>query len=158
MKAIRILLTAIAVVGLVALVVPSTAQATTPERALEVTGQTVGPAAISCPAADLCAYTLTYRTGTRCLATPGDSTLWPASCLNKAESIFNNGTPQFLDDVNLYWGSGTRYDTAYACIGQGNVWEDLPSHQEYFSCCPGRRGYREWVDRNVASHRWVQSC
>ena len=91
-----------------------------------------------------------------CGAWSWHSSYWPTGCRNQASSIWNNGYPATLDDVNLYWGS--NYTGAWACISQGDYWGDLTLGIERFSWGAGLPGYMEPVNNNVASHKWVTTC
>ena len=75
---------------------------------------------------------------------------------NRASSLRNNGYAGGYDKVNFYWGVG--YYGAWACLGVGDYWADLPLGREYFSWGSGLPGYRQSLNNNIASHKWVPQC
>ena len=48
------------------------------------------------------------------------------------------------------------YTGAYACLGAGEVWDNLTQHT--FNWGSTRGGYGETTNDNIASHRWRSSC
>jgi hypothetical protein len=76
--------------------------------------------------------------------------------LNQASSLWNNGYAGGYDKVNFYWGKS--YYGAWACLGVGDYWADLPLGREHFTWGPGLPGYGQVVNDNVASHKWVTRC
>jgi hypothetical protein len=77
-----------------------------------------------------------------------DTTPCGFSMRNKASALFNNSA--FGNPVNLYYHPG--YTGAWACLGAGDYWDDLANR--HFSWGPGRNGYGQSADDNIASHRW----
>ncbi|MBB5857560.1 hypothetical protein ACFQ05_18300 [Amycolatopsis umgeniensis] len=77
-------------------------------------------------------------------------------CTNNVNAVFNNGYMATNDKVNLYWGAS--YAGAWACIGRGDTWWPLSSGQWIFSWGPGRSGYGQSVQDNIASSKWVSYC
>ncbi|HEY3688664.1 MAG TPA: peptidase inhibitor family I36 protein [Streptosporangiaceae bacterium] len=76
--------------------------------------------------------------------------------LNRAGSLSNRGYAATNDDVNFYWGKG--YTGSWACLGQGDSWLNLPAEGHTFTWGVGRRGYRDKINNNIASHKWVSYC
>lgn len=77
--------------------------------------------------------------------------------LNRASSLWNNGWAGGYDKVNFYWGS--NWSGAWACLGVGDYWADLPLGREKFSWYTNdKRGLGESLNNNVASHKWVTRC
>lgn len=98
------------------------------------------------------AWTGTYRSGTQCYWA-GNSNNWGV-CRNTASSAENRGYIGTYDDVNVYWG--TSATGAWACMGNGGYWLDLPLCIEWFN--HGSPGNGECINNNASSHRWVNSC
>jgi hypothetical protein len=78
------------------------------------------------------------------------------SMKNRASALWNNGYAGGYDKVNFYWGTG--YYGAWACLGVGDYWADLPLGREHFTWGAGKPGYGQVVNNNVASHKWVTQC
>jgi hypothetical protein len=77
--------------------------------------------------------------------------------LNRASSLRNMGYAGGYDKVNFYWG--TNLTGAWACLGVGDYWADLPLGRERFSWYGNdKRGLGESLNNNVASHKWVTRC
>jgi hypothetical protein len=75
--------------------------------------------------------------------------------LNRASDLWNNGFSGGRDEVNFYWGQG--WSGAWACLSHGDSWPDL-SDGYIFSWGSDHAGYREEINDNIASHRWVVNC
>lgn len=95
-----------------------------------------------CPSGNVCVWTGTYGTGSRCLWSNADND-WQAnpvrcswSASQPVRSIFNNGTSSQYAGVALYRASG--YQNFHWCVPQGSVRND----ENVF----------------LRSHRWVASA
>jgi hypothetical protein len=77
--------------------------------------------------------------------------------LNRASSLRNMGWPGGYDKVNFYWG--VNLTGAWACLGVGDYWADLPLGREKFNWALGdKRGLGQSLNNNIASHKWVTRC
>lgn len=75
---------------------------------------------------------------------------------NKAGSLYNNGYAATNDKVNFYWG--TNYTGSWACLGRGDSWPNLPAEGHTFTWGVNLPGYREPINNNISSHKWVSYC
>ncbi|WP_306215881.1 peptidase inhibitor family I36 protein [Actinoplanes sp. RD1] len=75
--------------------------------------------------------------------------------LNIASDLRNTGYVGGRDEVNFYWGQG--YTGAWACLSVGDSWRNLDDGY-IFSWGSDKDGYRERINDNIASHRWVVNC
>ena len=138
---------------LAALLSPGTAMAAGPDQA----GTDQAATAL---AADgrVNAWEHAHAGGIHCWWT-GNDTSWVdcngGNMLNRASDLFNNGFAGGRDEVNFYWGQG--YTGAWACLGVGDSWPDL-SDGQIFSWGSGKSGYRDEINDNIASHKWVVNC
>jgi hypothetical protein len=53
--------------------------------------------------------------------------------LSRASSVWNNGWSGGYDKVSFYWGS--NWSGAWACLGVGDYWADLPLGRERVTRC-----------------------
>lgn len=127
-----------------------------------------GAATMMAPAAsaadgNVYAYDGTYFSGKYC-GWVGNDTNWTTcsgggvaqNLRNQASSLWNNGYSGGNDDVNFYWDTG--YSGAWACLGTGDYWADLPLGVEHFTWGPGLGGYGDTLNNNISSHKWVSYC
>lgn len=153
MKILPTTLATMAIAGLVAFVAPA-ASASAPLDA----GQQLAPTGTTADGR-LHAWEHPRAGGVHC-SWPGNDDEW-ATCdggnlANKASDIYNNGYANTYDDVNLYYNPS--WGGAYACLGRGDSWNNLPQQDVRFTWWPGMSGHNKQINDNVRSHRWVQSC
>jgi hypothetical protein len=139
-------------------------------HALALTLTVLGAAVVTAPAASaetdgyVYAYDTSYANGDHCRWLGHDND-WSTctdrwgrahNMLNRAGSLYNRGYFDVLDKVNFAWGKG--HTGAWACLGLGDAWPDLAFEGQTFTWGAGRPGYRQRINNNIASHRWVDTC
>jgi hypothetical protein len=153
------------ITGLVAVIPPSAALASTGTAAESASPTDVAAPSQSQLAPDGYLYAWDYpnRRGDRCRwfydDRDWDTCAWAGvrtSMFDKATSLHNNGYASNLAHVNLYFGRG--HLGAYRCMPNGTIWLDLVNRPVTFNQNPGEGGYGQSLNNNVASHKWVQRC